>query len=1146
MNRQFDKLVTLLKELFQLDQPDLDFGLYRIMHAKADEITQFLEKDLLPQVKDAFGKYSTADKTDLESQLKKAIEQANNLGVDPETTAKVKELRRRIADESVDVSALETEVYDHLYSFFRRYYDEGDFLAKRVYKPGVYAIPYEGEEVKLHWANRDQYYIKTSEYLRDYAFTLRPSAVKDPMRVHFRLVDVTEGEHGNVKATEGRDRAFILAADDFINVEDGELVLRFQYRPATMSDWPEGALKAATAAAAKKPPVQKELLADAVTRVLAVADPGFSTWIDELSKKHVKANGDTADYSRLEGHLNRYVARHTFDYFIHKDLGGFLRRELDFFIKNEIMHLDDVESESAARVDQYLSKLKVIRTIARKLIDFLAQLEAFQKKMWLKRKFVFDTTYCLTLDRIPEEFYGEIVGNELQREEWVRLFAIDDIAASDVSAGYSVPLTVEFLRQNPFLVVDTSFFDANFKARLIAANADLDETTDDLLVHSDNFQALQLLKNRYGRQVKCIYIDPPYNTASSAIPYKNNYKHSSFASLMHGRIEALHTFLRQDGAIFVSIDKTERTVLQHVLDEVFGDDNRVEELIWSMNTNNSQAPNYSTNHEYVLAYAKDRRIAEQDKQMFREPKPGYEEVMELVARLNPSFPAIADIEAELRLLYERHRDEYREEMEAAGLEWEDVKGDDPWKGLFNYSRAEYRDSGGALVEPSEAKAKEARIWVWQEGDASMPATKQAASTRDPAHPNWRFYKPKHPVTGQPCPHPKSGWKFAYESGEDSPDRRSFVSLDQDGRIAWGEDETKVPRLKRMLHEVETNVGKSVFSDYSDGEKQTSAMFGRSGVFLSPKHADFVSRFVVHAGDKNCLVLDCFGGSGSTTHSVIKLNREDHGRRRSINVEVGDYFDSVLKPRVLKAIYSIDWRAGKPVSRTGISRTVKVLRLESYEDALNNLDTRRTKAQANLLEASEAAGAGGFKEEYLLRYMLDVETRGSQSLLNVAAFRDPTGYRLKVKAPGSDQSREVNVNLLETFNYLIGLTVRHVAAPQAFQAAFKRDEEKRLQLDGRLKQDETGPWWFRTVDGVTPDGRKALVIWRKLTGNAEQDNLVLDEWFTRQGYSTKDNEFDLIFVNGDNNLENLRQPDATWKVRLIEEDFHRLMFDVESV
>ena len=1147
MSKQFDKMVVVLKELFQLDQPDLDFGIYRIMHAKAEEITRFLEKDLLPQVKEAFSQYTTADKTELEKELKKAIEQANGLGVDPETTTKVKDLRRKIADESVDVDALENEVYDHLYSFFRRYYHEGDYLSKRVYKPGVYAIPYEGEEVKLHWANRDQYYIKTSEYLRDYAFTLRPGDAKNPMRVHFRLTDIAEGEHGNVKASNGKERVFILAAEDFIAEEDGELVLRFHYRPATMDDWPQEALKEATAAAAKKPPSQKELLADAVRRILAIADPALKRWIDELSRAHVKTNGETADYSRLQGHLNRYTARFTFDYFIHKDLGSFLRRELDFFIKNEVMHLDDVENESAARVDQYLSKIKVIRKIAHKLIDFLAQLEDFQKKLWLKRKFIVETNYCITLDRIPEEFYPEIAANEAQRQEWVQLFSIDEISgAAAEPAAYSIPLSIDFLRQNRHLPVDTRFFDDGFRSRLIGSFSSLDEITDDLLVHSDNFQALQLLHPRYGEQVKCIYIDPPYNTASSSIPYKNNYKHSSFASLMHGRIEALHSFLRRDGAIFVSIDKTERTVLQHVLDDIFGDDNRVEELIWSMNTNNSQAPNYSTNHEYVLVYAKDRPVAEQDKNMFREPKPGYEEVMELVGRLNPSYPPVAAIEAAIRDLYEKHKVEYREQVEAAGFEWEDEKGNDPWKGLFNYNRAEYRDADGNLLDEADAKTKGAKIWVWQEGDASMPATKQAASTQDPNHPNWRFYKPNHPVTGKPSPHPKSGWKFAYESGEDSPDRRSFVSLDRDGRIAWGEDENKVPRLKRMLHEVETNVGKSVFSDYSDGEKQTSAMFGRSGVFLAPKHADFVSRFIVHAGNHESIVLDCFGGSGSTAHAVIKLDREDRGKRKSVTVEVGEYFDTVLKPRVLKAIYSRDWRAGKPLLRDGISRCVKILRLESYEDALNNLDTRRTGVQQNLLDAPGVQSSDGLREQYLLRYMLDVETRGSQSLLNVAAFNDPTAYKLKVKLPGTDESREVNVDLLETFNYMIGLRAQHIAVPQTFQAAFRKDEEGRLRLDGRLRQDEAGPWWFRTADGVTPDGRKTLLIWRKLTGDAEQDNLVLDEWFTRQGYSTKDYEFDLIYVNGDNNLENLRQVDETWKVRLIEQDFYRLMFDVESV
>ena len=169
------------------------------------------------------------------------------------------------------------------------------------------------------------------------------------------------------------------------------------------------------------------------------------------------------------------------------------------------------------------------------------------------------------------------------------------------------------------------------------------------------------------------------------------------------------------------------------------------------------------------------------------------------------------------------------------------------------------------------------------------------------------------------------------------------------------------------------------------------------------------------------------------------------------------------------------------------------------------------------------------------------------------------YKLKVKRPGSDESREVNVDLLETFNWLIGLTVQHLAAPQTFSAAFERDGEKRLRLSpksgGRLKQiPHPGPlaagegekqWWFRTVTGTTPDGRKTLIIWRKLTGEPEQDNLVLDEWFTKQGYSAKDSEFDLIYVNGGNNLENLKAPDDTWKVRLIDEDFHRLMFEMED-
>lgn len=311
MSQKYEKLMTLLEELFQLDQPELDFGIYRIMHAKSAEIRQFLREDLLSQVRNTLALYESADRAGLGKELAKAIEQGRALGADPEALPKVKELRSKIANCTIDVDALEDKVYDHLFSFFRRYYSEGDFLAKRVYRPGVYAIPYEGEDVKLHWANRDQYYIKTSEYLRDYAFRLRPENEQEPMRVHFRLIDATEGEHDNTKPSEGNGRVFLLVApgatgQDFIAEENGELVLRFEYRPATLADWPEDVAKGKV-----KPPMQKDLIALATTRVLAVDDASFATWIADIWKPHMAAGGIPADYTRLEAHLRRYTARNT-------------------------------------------------------------------------------------------------------------------------------------------------------------------------------------------------------------------------------------------------------------------------------------------------------------------------------------------------------------------------------------------------------------------------------------------------------------------------------------------------------------------------------------------------------------------------------------------------------------------------------------------------------------------------------------------------------------------------------------------------------------------------------------------------------------------------------------------------------------------
>lgn len=1090
MSQKYEKLKTLLKELFQLDQPELDFGIYRILHARSAEVTQFLDKDLLPQVKQAFAQYRTADKAELEKELAKAIEAAQALGVDPESTQKVKDLRARLASDAVDTAALEAEVYDHLYSFFRRYYSEGDFLSKRVYKPGVYAIPYEGEEVKLHWANADQYYIKTSEYLRDYAFRLRPEDEANPMRVHFKLADATEGEHGNVKEQAGKERRFRLAPAPFAAIEDGELVIRFTYKPETEK--------------------QKDLNAEAEAAILALDDPALAHWIKALGGQHVRADGTASENTRLRVHLDRYTARNTFDYFIHKDLGGFLRRELDFYIKNEVMHLDDVENETAPRVEQYLSKIKVIRRIAGKIIEFLAQLEDFQKKLWLKKKFVVETSYCIRLGLIPEEFYAEIAANDTQREEWVRLCAIDEIKGDLTTPSYSVPLTVEFLKAHPPLVVDTRHLSPRTTARLLGALDALDESIDGLAVQAENAQALRLLERRYRESATAIYIDPPYNTAASSINYKNAYPNSSWLALLDERLERATLLLEEAGILCVTIDDVELHNLRALTDSLLPQ----YETLGVVPIKNNPAGRtgtvgFSVCHEYALFYG----------------LPG----KAVVGRLEHS---------------EAQRARYKERDEISAFEW-----------------TNFRKHGGQNTYRIARPRQFYPIYVG--GDRiRIPAMRWDNVKRE-----YEILEPPSADEETLWPVDENGreriWDFVVDTArENLPHLR--VRKDSRGQTAvyrkW--------RLKEEGLLPQTWWDKSEYSAAEYGTNLLTHLFGEAHRFSFPKSVHAVADCLKVAGlrrTQDGVALDFFAGSGTTGQAVINLNREDGGQRRFILVEQADYFDTVLLPRLKKVTFTPEWKDGKPKRFATAEeaerspRIMKVIRLESYEDTLNNLELRRTDVQQSLLDSPQAQGADGFREQYLLRYMLDVETRGSQSLLNVSAFMDPTAYRLKVKRPGSDESREVNVDLLETFNWLIGLKVDHIAAPRTYSAAFRRNDDpdlpadapRRLLLDGRLKEDPDGPWWFRTVTGTTPDGRRTLIIWRKRPGGEdpegiERDNLVLDEWFRKQGYSSKDSEFDLICVNGDNNLENLKAPDDTWKVRLIEEDFFRLMFEMEGM
>lgn len=265
--------------------------------------------------------------------------------------------------------------------------------------------------------------------------------------------------------------------------------------------------------------------------------------------------------------------------------------------------LDDIENEDAPRVELYLAKVKALRRIGHKLIALLAQVENFCKKLFLKKKFVIRTDYCATLDRVPHPLWTDILANEAQINQWRELYAIDEIEA-DLLNGLSEPptptggLSLQFLEANQNLVVDTRHFPEDWKLKLLESFADLDAATHGLLIKADNFHALNLLQEKYHEAVKCIYIDPPYNTGLSEIAYKNGYKHSSWLSIMENRLMLSKALSTSDGVLTIAIDENEQERLGFLLDILYPDFQKTCVTVIH-NPGGIQGTNFSYNHEYA-------------------------------------------------------------------------------------------------------------------------------------------------------------------------------------------------------------------------------------------------------------------------------------------------------------------------------------------------------------------------------------------------------------------------------------------------------------------------------------------------------------------------------------------------------------------
>lgn len=1028
MTAKFQELVAKLKEIFQLDKPELDFGIYRIMHMRAKEIGEFLEKRLAEKVRTALAGNSAAEKSALEKELNEAIKSTKALGFDPEQSPKVQELRAKLGALGGDDEA-EASVYSHLLTFFSRYYDDGDFISKRRYKDGVYAIPYAGEEVKLHWANADQYYIKSGENFQNYSFKL-----DDGARVSFKLV-TAETAKDNIKDNDAV-RCFVLwNPDEAANVEDeeraaslpktiledvnGELVIYFQY------------LKF------KKGTKQADLIKDAQEKIaIALGQQKL------LTKYNVLALAPTEKEKKrtvLGKHLQQYVAKNTSDYFIHKDLKGFLTRELDFYIKNEMMHLDDVMSaESFKVIEQNLRKIQAVRTIATELIAFMAQLEDFQKKLWLKKKFVTQCDYCLTMDRIPEELCDEVFANEKQQAEWKRLgFPVGRLVSAapqkkqgDLFDGRAArpaqPLDAR--------MVDTKFFSETFKSKLLRAIPDLDEQCGGLLIHADNYHAVNFIGDRYQGRLKTVYIDPPYNAKTSEILYKNTFKHSSWMSLIACRLRSSLRLFNKDTVQVVAIDEVEQERLGYLLSMIFPEHEKACVSVMH-NHRGQQGKNVSYVHEFAF----------------------YTYFSDAVK----SLAEMKRAEVDSRTLRDSGLESDR--SDAATCFYPFYVKDGKIIDIGDIPPDEFHPGSNNIIR------EDGTMEIWPIDDSGNEK-------------KWRYScKTVGSIMN----------KLVIEKG-----RKAY-------QVIFNKD---TGTMRSLWEDARYDA-----SEY--GTKKLQALFGvpywkRNAETLYPKSLFTVrdSISVAMNGNTDGLVLDYFAGSGTTAHAVIALNREDGGNRKYILVEMGDHFDTVLKPRIEKVVYSADWKDGKPTAaETGISHCFKYMTLESYEDALNNIE----------LEDKGKGLMGAMRDEYLIGYMMDLESKGS--LISTDDFRHPFDYKLKIAVDSSGASEARKIDLVETFNYLIGLKV----------VQYLREIDK----------------GYVTVEGTSSKGEKTLVVWRDVE---KVDNVALNKLLGKLGVNPSNTEFDVVYMNGDHAVANMtldgNDDGKVLKVRQIENEFMDRMFE----
>lgn len=907
------RFLSLLEhDILKLDAAELDFGIYRILAYRREQVLAYL-RQTLPQRIDTW-----------------AAELAATSG-------------QALADDEA------AHCYYHLHTFFNRYWDDGDFIPRaRRGGTAAYAVPYHGQDTHFHWATKGSHYVKSGELFARFAY-------RDGEREVRFVLDQADISKDNAKG--GAKHFFPVA----FKAADSGFELHWQWRAPTEA---EAKRYKGKTAQASDDEADDELFD---TEGSTLQERVLNAWLQGQDYKAAQPHPGV-NTELLARNARRYVRKNTQDFFVHPQLGEFLRGELEVYLKHEFVQVWDAPDAELPRIR---AKFALVRSIALDLITFLDQIEQFQATLFEKRKFVLQADYlvqCSWLQREGGEagqaLVAEAAAHPAQALEWAAWVG-EKVGAKKKPKG------AELLARYPHLPLHTRHFGPEFKARVLACFDDLEAALGGELVHADNYAALRTLEPAYRERVKCIYIDPPYNTDASPIDYKNGFRESSWLSLMHHRMHCAMSVLSDAGVMCIAIDDAENAALRLQLEHLYTD--RVLGTV-AVRANPSGRPTkagFSVSHEYVHFVGKGASA--------------------VIGKMNPTDEQVA---------------RFSEQDDDGAFEWRNLRREGS-----NSDRSARR----ALYYPLYVSDDAVRVpeMIWEEDvEEWVPQEQPTAQEVE----TWPIDDKGNEKT----------WRWSHEKVLASM-KDVAVRKDRSGK-------NYVYYKRRPNEEGVVTVTSWFDAKYSATEHGTALLkklFGKR-MFSYPKsvHAVQDSVYVAGLNQPNATALDFFAGSATTGHAVINLNREDGGERKFVLVEQGEYFDAVTLPRIAKVMTAPEWKDGQPKDTVQHAdqgdpehwsrRTlplVRVLRLERYEDSLNALDFSASATEPGDSGDLLAASA----DEHLIRYWLQDDSQGQPVRLSTQRLADPFAYRLTLHEPAGP--REVTVDLLETARLLLGLVPR---------------------------------------------------------------------------------------------------------------------------